>query len=231
MLGIFIQLAISWGLLKWIEGENLSVLGLLPTGKRVLNLVLGLLCSAVIISLYYFSITYFTGNSWTFNASYTTNDFFTALWWTLKSVLFEELLFRGVLLYLLLKRLGEIKACLLSAVAFGIYHWFSYQVLGQPVTMIYVWVTTGIWGFMFAFAFARTRSLYLPVGLHFGWNLFDLAVFSQGTLGDQLLVHSENGTLLSDTTSITLQIFQVFALPALVIMYLKTNKPAFKVSQ
>jgi len=141
------------------------------------------------------------------------------------------LLFRGALLYLLLKKLGEIKACLLSAVAFGIYHWFSYQVLGQSVTMIYVWVTTGIWGFMFAFAFARTRSLYVPVGLHFGWNLFDLAVFSQGTLGDQLLVHSENGTLLSDTAFIALQIFQVFALPALIIIYLKMNKPAFKVSQ
>jgi membrane protease YdiL (CAAX protease family) len=47
-------------------------------------------------------------------------------WWTLFSVLYEELIFRGVVLYILIKRIGEVKAILISCIAFGIYHWFSY---------------------------------------------------------------------------------------------------------
>ncbi len=122
MLGVLIQLAISWGLLKWLEKENLSVLGLLPTRKRVLHLFLGFSASAIIISFYYLSITYLTENSWSLNPDYSLSEFTMAAWWTLKSVLFEELLFRGALLYILLEKIGEMRACLISAVAFGIYH-------------------------------------------------------------------------------------------------------------
>ncbi|WP_189603592.1 hypothetical protein [Salinimicrobium marinum] len=38
-------------------------------------------------------------------------------------------------------------------------------------------------------------SLYLPIGLHFGWNLVTITIFSQGPSGDQLLISSTENTL------------------------------------
>jgi membrane protease YdiL (CAAX protease family) len=53
----------------------------------------------------------------------------------LDSVVHEELLFRGCLLYRAVRWLGPWRAVWLDAAAFGIHHWFSDGVLGQPVAM------------------------------------------------------------------------------------------------
>ncbi|NNK76373.1 MAG: CPBP family intramembrane metalloprotease, partial [Maribacter sp.] len=79
--------------------------------------------------------------------------------------MFEELIFRGAILYILIKKIGVNWACIISAIAFGIYHWFSYQMFGRGmIPMIYVFLLTGAAGWMFAYAFARTRSIYAPLG-------------------------------------------------------------------
>jgi hypothetical protein len=36
--------------------------------------------------------------------------------------------------------------------------------MGNPLQMTIVFIMTGIWGAMFAMAFARTKSLFLPMG-------------------------------------------------------------------
>jgi len=87
--------------------------------------------------------------------------------------------------------------------------------------MTYVFVSTGIWGLMFAFAFSKTKSLYLPTGLHLGWNLFNIVVFSQGPLGHQFLISSSGGQLLTGLPSLGLQAFQLIGLPVIVYIYLK----------
>jgi len=87
---------------------------------------------------------------------------------------------------------------------------------------------TGIFGLVLAFAFAKTKSLYLPVGLHFGWNLFNIVVFSNGPLGEQIFIKT-NGNQLQGILSLLVFLFQVFALPLLTFWYLKRfsgRKPA-----
>jgi membrane protease YdiL (CAAX protease family) len=76
----------------------------------------------------------------------------------------------------------------LSAAAFGIYHWFTFGVLGNPVAMIYVLLLTGAFGGMGAYAFARTKSVAAPIGLHLGWNLITYLVFSAGPAGAAILI-------------------------------------------
>ena len=139
--------------------------------------------------------------------------------WTLVSVLYEELIFRGALLYIAIKKLGVTKACILSAVCFGIYHWFTFNVFGNPFMMIITFLMTAIVGLSWAFAFAKTNSLYLPIGLHFGWNLFYMVVFSNGTMGQAILVRT-NGNQLQGILSLLVFLFQVFALPLLTFWYL-----------
>ncbi len=108
------------------------------------------------------------------------------LWYVFKSVLFEELLFRGALLYILIKRIGPAKAVLISAIAFGIYHWFTIG-FGKPTQMAYIFLVMGLAGYAFAKAFGKTGTILLPFALHFGFNVAIMILFSQNSgIGPQL---------------------------------------------
>ena len=180
MAGLIVELIISWLLLWIFYKKSLLVLGIIPTQSRLFNLFFGILIAAVCCTIYYLSFTFFTTNNWTLNNEFARQKLVTSSWWTLNSVLYEELIFRGALLYILIKKLGVWTACITSAICFGIYHWFTSGALGNPLQMTIVFIMTGIWGVMFAVAFARTKSLYLPIGLHFGWNFISTVIFFAG---------------------------------------------------
>lgn len=172
MIGNIIILAISWLLLK-LKHKNLSILTGASFLYRLLQFVAGFVGSTLLAGVVsgIFAVT--AGFIWEptagFGIGFLVKGFYTAF----NSVLFEELLFRGVLLYFAMSWWGEKKAILLSAFAFGIYHWFTFSIIGNPILMLWVLVYTGLWGLMFAYAFSRTGSLALPAGLHLGWNFVD----------------------------------------------------------
>jgi CAAX protease family protein len=220
MLGLIVELIISWLLLWFFCKESLSVLGIVPTKKRIANLSFGFLIAAICCTVYYLSFSVFTTQRWTLNHAFTARELAGSFLWMLTSVLYEELLFRGALLYILIQKLGVKTACIISAVCFGIYHWFTSGALGNPVQMAFIFIMTGIWGFMFAMAFAKTKSLFLPIGLHFGWNFISTVVFSQGPLGNQLFVGA-GGQPLGVFLSILVFVFQLFAVPLISYVYVK----------
>lgn len=219
MAGLIVELILSWLLLWLFFKKGLRVLGIVPTQGRLYHLFFGILIAAVCSVLYYLSFVLFTTNQWTLNTVFTGQKLVTSSWWTLNSVLYEEFIFRGALLYILIQKLGVRTACLISAICFGVYHWFTSGALGDPVQMIIIFIMTGTWGVMFAMAFARTKSLYLPIGLHFGWNFVSTVIFSQGPLGKQLLIIS-GGKNLSDVLSVVVLIFQLLAVPVFTYWYL-----------
>jgi membrane protease YdiL (CAAX protease family) len=220
MAGIVVELIISWLLLWLICKKHLSVLGFGPTKIRVTNLCVGLLIAASCCTLYQLMTTAFGNNSWILNKRVTGKVILESSRWTLVSVLYEELIFRGALLYIAIKKIGVTKACIISAVGFGIYHWFTFNVLGNPLMMAITFFMTAIVGLSWAFAFAKTGSLYLPIGLHIGWNLFSTIVFSNGNFGQAIFVrineHQPQGV-----SSLLVFLFQVFALPIVTFWYLR----------
>ncbi|WP_114821978.1 CPBP family intramembrane glutamic endopeptidase [Chryseobacterium sp. KLBC 52] len=220
MIGIIIELIISWLLLKFIAKQDLSVLGFKPNPTRLVHWSTGFLLAAAICSLYHIMTTSFINNSWILNKQLTFSAALMSSWWVIKSVLFEELLFRGALLYLAIEKWGMTKACLLSAACFGIYHWFSYNAFGNPFQMGIIFGITGIFGWMLAVSFAKTQSLYLPTGLHLGWNLFNIIVFSNGPLGQQIFMKA-NINHLEGIPSLLIFLFQILALPLLMYGYFK----------
>jgi len=113
------------------------------------------------------------------------------VWFVVNSVLFEELAFRGYLLYQAVKRLGFWQVSLLDAAAFGAYPWVCYGAPGQLVPMVFVFLYTGAFGRMLALAFAATRSVAAPIELHLVWNAVSQIVFSTGPYGTALLVPSD----------------------------------------
>ena len=107
-----------------------------------------------------------------------------------------------------------------SALAFGVYHWFSYGIIGHPVQMFFVFLLTGTWGLMFAYAYALTKSMLLPIALHLGWNAVNLLVFSQGSIGDQLFV-GVGGEEIEGWVSLGLFALQCMGVPVVVFFYLR----------
>lgn len=218
--GLLVELAISWIILLLVEKKDLRVLGITPTKDRGIQLLVGLSVAAACCAFYFFIQTILSGSSWSNNPSFNVAKFFSGSWWTLQSVLYEELIFRGALLYIAIKKIGVKKACILSAVCFGIYHWFAMGAFGNWIFMAYLFIGTGIMGYVFALAYAKTNSLYLPTGIHFGWNLVTNIIFSQGPIGQQLLIskRGDNYTLLEN---VIVLLVQFFTLPLVAFLYIK----------
>lgn len=188
MLGIFIQLLVSWLLLWLFEKQGLEVFGFYPTRKRLTGFALFFIITAICCSSDFIMRMIFARQQWQLNPKLTAGLIFSGLWWNIKSVLFEEFIFRGALMYILIKKLGATKAIIISSICFGIYHWFSHEVIGNPVQMAITFVVTGTMGLLYAYAYTKTFSLYFPIAIHLGWNLTSSVIFSTGIIGDQLLV-------------------------------------------
>lgn len=219
MLALLITFLISWGILR-LSGTDFRVLGLYPTGLRSFQFFIGFVPAAVLAFIYFFISIKVLEAEVVVNESYSLLNFLSGAMWTFRSVLFEEFVFRGALLFLAIKYLGKFGGILISSVAFGIFHWFSFNLLGDVIQMIYVFLITGIAGLMFGYAYTETRSLYLPLGLHFGWNIITITIFSQGPLGEQLLVASTDN-VREGWWNLFFFLYQVTLLPVITIIYLK----------
>src|SRR5215831_9213701 len=152
MLGIIVELAASWLIVWLFQKKGLGVLGFNPTRRHITGFFLFLLLAASCCIAGFLLRMYF-GEKWEINPAFTGKLLAEGLWWNIKSVLFEELIFRGVILYILIKRLGPVPAIIISAVAFGIYHWFSYGILGNVNQMIIIFFVTGLMGLLLAWAY------------------------------------------------------------------------------
>ncbi len=220
MVGILVILIISWIALHLIEKKNLLSLGVLPIAKRLKQFLIGFLITAILcVGVQYFE-AFLKSSTWVLNETITSSSVLKAFWWDARSVLTEELVFRGAILYLLIQRIGSNKAILISAIAFGIYHWFSFGVFGNIVAMIIVFIGTGLMGYAWAWAFAKTRSILLPFGFHLGWNFIHNTIFSKGPLGDLVLI-SQGGNQLSDWTSLLNFVSGLVLVPIILLIYVK----------
>ncbi|MEW2493543.1 CPBP family intramembrane glutamic endopeptidase [Streptomyces nodosus] len=91
----------------------------------------------------------------------------------------EELLFRGVLFRIIEERTGTWIALTLTGVLFGLAH------LLNPNASVWGAIAIAVEaGGMLAAAYAATRNLWVPIGLHFGWNFAASAIFSTEVSGN-----------------------------------------------
>ena len=76
----------------------------------------------------------------------------------------EEMLFRGYGFQVLVKGMGPFATILPVAVLFGLAH--SQNLNFGPLALF----NTILWGVVLGYAYLRSGDLWLPIGLHFGWN-------------------------------------------------------------
>lgn len=219
MAGLLIAIFVSWLLLYVFDKSGIERLGFITNIQRLKCFVYGLLVSALCSLIYFGFLIFLSKSTLTVNNDLRLFTFFKSFGWTINSVLLEELLFRGVLLYFGIKYFGAKTACIISATAFGFYHWFSYNIIGNIGQMVNVFILTGAAGLLFAYSFVKTKSMYLQIGLHLGWNVITIIVFSQGPLGNQYLVAS-NGQPIGIVMTLVLFAFQLLALPIATLLFL-----------
>lgn len=161
-----IGLYVAWG--KFIERREVTELSTPGLGREW---AIGALCgaglytaSAVVLML--LGIYKVEGlNPWLF--------LLPNLALAIKSGIFEELIFRGVLFRSVEAMFGSWVGILVSSLAFGLLH------LLNPGAMlggaIYISIEAGL---LLSAAYLVTRRLWICMGFHMAWNYFQSAVFS-----------------------------------------------------
>ena len=104
----------------------------------------------------------------------------------------EELLFHGYGFQQLVSGVGEFATVLPVGILFGLAHLGNQGVTGVAI------FNTIAWGVLLGCAYLRTRALWLPIGLHFGWNAampclgVNLSGFTMGVTGYELRWRTED---------------------------------------
>ncbi len=177
--GLFAALFANWLGLRIFENRHIVEVGLWLNRASADNLVFGLLggagaaCVALVPPLVFhaahFAATPAERPSWMAVVN-------VLLFLLPVGVLGEELLFRGYAFQHLLASIGPWATILPVGILFGVMHG------GNPnATRLGIANTAGF-GILFGYAYLRSRDLWLPIGLHYGWN-FTLPLFGASLSG------------------------------------------------
>jgi membrane protease YdiL (CAAX protease family) len=79
----------------------------------------------------------------------------------------EEVVFRGYGFQVLLRALGPFATIVPTGVLFALLHASNPNAWDYKLGL----VNTAGFGILFGYAFLRSRDLWLPIALHYGWNL------------------------------------------------------------
>jgi membrane protease YdiL (CAAX protease family) len=162
---------------RFLDHRSITSIGLKLEWCSLTDIVAGIIITFVMMGLIYTGMSLmgwvkFDGFAWQADPPLTVIGNFV-----LVIILFiivgwgEELLSRGYHLQTIASGLNKFWGVFLSSAIFGILH------LANPNSN---WISAvGIFfaGLFFAFGYLRTGQLWLPIGMHFGWNLFEGSVF------------------------------------------------------
>ena len=162
--------------------EYMIDIGLKNTRPILYLVLIGLSCyiifmfcqivASILYGQYSFSITRVTPpDSWNIITS-------------INSGIYEEMLFRGLIITLLLKKYSELKSIIISAILFGLLHILNLFNVGNSITTADLFFSFGnvIWAFIiglfYGFTFVKTKSVIPGIIVHYlGNTLLDLWVF------------------------------------------------------
>jgi membrane protease YdiL (CAAX protease family) len=162
---------------RWLDKRSFESLGLKLSGRTWIDILAGIGITFIQMGFIYvlmLSLGWLTfeGFAWEFDPINTVITsvltffvVFVFVGWN------EELLSRGYHLQTIASGLNLFWGVVISSAVFGILH------LGNPNA---TWVSAaGIFfaGLYLAYGYTRTKQLWLPIGLHIGWNFFEGVVF------------------------------------------------------
>ncbi len=109
----------------------------------------------------------------------------------------EELFFRGYLFQVLTQGLTLFPALIIMALAFSFSHG------GNPSVDTLAFVNIALAGLWLSIAYVKTRSLWLPFGLHFSWNFSQSTLFGFPTSGIQFAKYRIGSSVVTGPSWLT----------------------------
>jgi membrane protease YdiL (CAAX protease family) len=152
--------------MKILDRRSLADIGLQPGGASARNFALGLVlgggtAALMLLAPILAGTARFVARS-DARFSWATLIFYLAA--LLLAAFGEEMIFRGYAFQLLIDKIGPFATVLPVAVIFGLAHSWNPSASALGV------VNTILWGVLLGSGFLRSRDLWLPIGLHYGWN-------------------------------------------------------------
>jgi len=93
--------------------------------------------------------------------------------------IFEEILIRGIIFRIIEEKLGSYIALTISAIIFGALHIFNPGATIVSATCVAIEA-----GLLLGAAYIYSRSLWLPIAIHFAWNFVQSGIFGAVTSGN-----------------------------------------------
>jgi membrane protease YdiL (CAAX protease family) len=179
-LGVVVIGVASYVMTRFINHKPFIAIGLSLHPAAVRGFGIGCLLGFLMVAGV-FAVEYLAGYidlRWGgLSASSATWVFFSGCVYFLVGAAFEELIFRGYLFQTLMQAVTFLPAMLVMAALFAIAHGRNPNVTAYGlinVALATVWLS---------FAYLKSRSLWLPIGLHFSWNFSQTTLFSFPTSG------------------------------------------------
>lgn len=209
-------------LYRYYEKREVTELSTTKLGANIfLGLFIGILLQSLTILFIYFKGGY---------EIVSINKFvyvIPALTMAFTSAIFEEILLRGIIFRIIEEKLGSYIALIISALIFGGLH------LANPNGSLIVSLGLAIQaGILLGASYMYSRSLWLPIALHFAWNFMQSGIYGatvSGNKTDKSLITPEisgenwfTGGEFGPEGSIQATIFCLIA--AIVLLYLCHRK-------
>lgn len=180
---------------RWLDKKSFRSLGIAIDRRTALDLIIGFLSAGVMMGAIFllelvFGWLRFEGFAWQgegviWRDVLIVSLLFVLVGWT------EELLSRGYHLQNLAEGLNLPAGVILSSLIFAILH------QDNPAFSLSAFLGLFFAGLFFCFAYYWIGNLWLPIGLHIGWNFFEGVVFGFQVSGLQnlpkLIRHSVAG--------------------------------------
>jgi membrane protease YdiL (CAAX protease family) len=194
-LVVSVTISIYWAR-RILDKRSFRSLGLIWNSQAGKDVAIGIAVAATMMGLIFVTEwgvgwLEFEGFAW---ESFTASQISIKLGrWAIIFLLvgwYEELFSRGYVLQNLADGLNMPAAIFLSSVLFSAAH------LSNPGTSIASLFGILAAGYFLAYGYVRTRQLWLPIGLHVGWNFFEGPVFGfpvSGIPTYPLLIHAQTG--------------------------------------
>lgn len=188
-----ISVAISTFLMmKFLEKKNFEDVGLRLKPNVIYELSFGLSLGFIMITLVVVVNLIFGYYKYELTLNQIYPQILKALFLFLMVAFFEEILFRGYPFQRLIDGTSPIVATLIFSLIFSIAH------LQNPNVNLIALLNIFLAGVWLSASYIKTRSLWLPISLHFSWNFFQGYFYSLPVSGSILVEPAFNVEISSE---------------------------------
>ena len=180
MLLLSSALAATWTLTRFVNRKPVRAVGLWIHGGTLRELGAGCLLGFLMMGGVYIvevALGYVVPSSLGLGPAGALRVTVISVVWFAAGAMGEELLFRGYAFQSLIQGVTFLPATLIMSVMFGLAHLQNPHVTALSLCNV---VAAGM---LFSFAYMKTRSLWLPFGVHFAWNFSQTTLFGLPTSG------------------------------------------------